>query len=74
MFNPEKIILIGRIIRFNLKIIFAGRFLYFLLAAWMFFLVIMGLMLFSEGTLDISDIYATLLFSRHADHVLPYRI
>jgi hypothetical protein len=61
MFNLEKLILAGRIIRFNLKIIFAGRFLYFLLAAWIFFLVVIGLMLFSEGSPDVNDIYDTLL-------------
>lgn len=50
------------IIRYNLKIIFAGRFLYFLLAAWLFFLLIIGLMLFSEGNADVTDIYDTLIF------------
>ena len=58
----ERIKLIGRIVRINLKIIFAGRFLYFLLAAWLFFLVVIGIMLFSNGTPDITDIYDTLLF------------
>jgi hypothetical protein len=58
----EKIKLIIMIIRSNLKIIFAGRFLYFLLAAWIFFLVITGIMLFSDGTQDITDIYDTLIF------------
>jgi hypothetical protein len=58
----EKIMLIGTIVRYNLKIIFAGRFLYFLLAAWLFFLLIIGLMLFSEGNADITDIYDTLIF------------
>ncbi len=50
------------IIRYNLKIIFAGRFLYFLLAAWLFFLLIIGLMLFSNGNADVTDIYDTLIF------------
>jgi hypothetical protein len=58
----EQIMLIGTIVRYNLKIIFAGRFLYFLLAAWLFFLLIIGLMLFSEGNADITDIYDTLIF------------
>jgi len=57
----EKIRLTGTIIRINLKIIFAGRFVYFLLAAWLFFLVIIGLMLFGEGTPDVTDIYDTLI-------------
>jgi hypothetical protein len=55
-----KLIITG--IRYNLKIIFAGRFLYFLLAAWMFFLLIIGIMLFSDGNADVTDIYDTLIF------------
>ncbi len=50
------------IIQLNLKIVFAGRFVYFLLAAWLFFLMITGIMLFSEGNPDITDIYDTLIF------------
>jgi hypothetical protein len=58
----ERIRLIVRLFGINLKIIFAGRFLYFLLAAWLFFLVIIGIMLFSEDTPDNIAIYNTLLF------------
>lgn len=62
MGTRELIKLIGTGIRYNLKIIFAGRFLYFLLAAWLFFLLIIGLMLFSDGNPDVTDIYDTLIF------------
>ena len=62
MRTTEQIKLIGTIVRYNLKIIFAGRFLYFLLAAWLFFLMIIGIMLFSEGNPDVTDIYDTLIF------------
>ncbi len=62
MRSTEQIKLIVTIIRYNLKIIFAGRFLYFLLAAWLFFFLIIGMMLFSEGNADVTDIYDTLIF------------
>lgn len=61
MRTTEQIKLVGTIVRYNLKIIFAGRFLYFLLAAWLFFLMVIGIMLFSEGNPDVTDIYDTLI-------------
>jgi hypothetical protein len=57
----KRIRLTWRMIRISFKIIFAGRFVYFLLAAWLFFLVIIGIMFFSEGTPDAAGIYNTLL-------------
>ena len=49
-------------VRYNLKIIFANRFVYFMIAAAAFFLLIIGIMLFSEETATEEDIYNTLIF------------
>lgn len=58
----ERSKLLLNMLRLNLKIVFSGRFVYFLVAAWLFFLVIIGLMLFSDNNPDVSDIYDLLLF------------
>ncbi len=58
----EQIRLIFRMASYNLKIVFSGRFVYFLIAAWIFFLIIDGIMLFSENVPEASDIYDLLLF------------
>jgi hypothetical protein len=58
----ERLRLVVNIVSYNLKIIFSGKFIYFLIAAWLFYLVIIGIMLFSDGTPDITDIYDLLLF------------
>jgi hypothetical protein len=58
----EKLGLAIRMISYNLKIVFSGRFVYFLVAAWLFYLVILGIMLFSRGTPEVEDIYNLLLF------------
>ena len=58
----ERLRLLINMLNYNLKIVFSGRFIYFLIAAWLFFLVILGLMLFSSESQDITDIYDLLLF------------
>jgi hypothetical protein len=58
----ERIRLIINIISYNLKIVFSGRFIYFLIAAWMFYLIIIGIMLFSDSNPVINDIYDLLIF------------
>lgn len=58
----ERIRLIFRIASYNLKIVFSGKFVYFLIAAWLFFLTIDGIMLFDDNSIDISDVYDLLLF------------
>ncbi|HEX2395055.1 MAG TPA: hypothetical protein VHI78_06885 [Bacteroidales bacterium] len=58
----ERIRLILRIASYNLKIVFSGKFVYFLIAAWLFFLTIDGIMLFEDNNIDVSDIYDLLLF------------
>ena len=50
------------IIRYNLKIVFANKFIYFLIAAMAFFLLITGILLFSNNTAANKDIYSTLIF------------
>jgi len=50
------------IIRYNLKIVFANKFIYFLIAAFAFFLLVIGILLFSNAAAQESDIYASLIF------------
>jgi len=58
----ERLKLLFRIASYNLKVVFSGKFIYFLIAAWMFFLIIDGIMLFSDNIPDVSDVYDLLLF------------
>jgi hypothetical protein len=58
----ESLKLVFKIISYNLKIVFANKFVYFLTAAFLFYLIIITIMLFSEGSPDSSDIYNTLIF------------
>jgi hypothetical protein len=51
-----------KVFRYNLKIIFANKFIFFLLAAVGFFLFVTIIMLFSESNPAIGDVYYTLLF------------
>lgn len=62
MNTNERIKLIRKVINYNLKIVFANKFIYFLIAAWIFYLIIIGLMLFSDGSPEAEDIYSTLIF------------
>ncbi|MDQ1772639.1 hypothetical protein GQR60_19705 [Labilibaculum sp. A4] len=58
----EKLILTADFIRYNIKIIFANKFIYFLIAAFAFFLMVTGIMLFSDSSPDEADIYRSLIF------------
>lgn len=49
-------------INYNLKIVFANKFIYFLIAAWIFYLIIIGVMLFSDSIIEIEEVYNTLIF------------
>lgn len=60
--KTNKITLGIDIIRYNLKIVFANKFIYFLIAALAFFLMIIGILLFSNNTAATKDIFATLIF------------
>ena len=50
------------IVRYNLRIVFANKFVYFLIAAIAFFLMVMGIMLFSNSSVNEGDIFSTLIF------------
>jgi hypothetical protein len=58
----EQLKLIRDFIRYNVKIIFANKFIYFLIAAFAFFLMVTGIMLFSDSSPEEADIFSTLLF------------
>jgi hypothetical protein len=49
------------IVIYNLKIVFANKFIYFLIAAIAFFLMVISIMLFSDANPDRESIYDTLL-------------
>ncbi len=50
------------IISYNLKIVFANKFVYFLIAALAFYLMVTGIMLFSDGNPEQEDIFSILIF------------
>ncbi|MFN8258511.1 MAG: hypothetical protein U0W24_22675 [Bacteroidales bacterium] len=58
----DKFKLVLKTINYNFKIVFAGYFVYFLIAAVLFYLTVIGIMLFSGASPDDGDIYNTLLF------------
>ncbi len=58
----KKLGLLYRIISYNLKIVFAGYFIYFLIAASIFYLIVISIMLFSNASPEVEDIYYTLIF------------
>jgi hypothetical protein len=61
MTAQEQLKLVLHIVSYNLKIVFGNKFIYFLIAAWLFFLTIIGIMLFSDGQPETSDIYDLLI-------------
>lgn len=52
----------ARMVRYNLKIIFAGRFFWFLLAAFAFFMFFAIQTVWNRGTLSEGTVYALLIF------------
>ena len=50
------------IIKYNLKIVFANKFIYFLIAAGAFFLMVIGVILFNNESVADYDIFSTLIF------------
>lgn len=58
----SSLILIGRIIRYNLKIIFAGRFFLFLLAAIAFYIFFMVISVWDNEEINISFMYELTFF------------
>ncbi len=51
-----------RIVKYNLKIIFGNKFIYFLGASVLFYLLITGIAMFSDSTIEISSAYYQLIF------------
>lgn len=58
----DKLLLTLDFVRYNVKIIFANKFIYFLIAAFAFFFMVTGIMLFTDSSPDEADIYGTLIF------------
>ncbi|MPQ48142.1 hypothetical protein GCQ56_14135 [Marinifilum sp. N1E240] len=58
----EQFKLLTDFVRYNVKIIFANKFIYFLIAAFAFFLMVLGIMLFNDTSPEEADIYGTLIF------------
>lgn len=52
----------ARMVAYNLKIVFGGKFVYFLIAALGFYFVFTAVMLFSNSGQDDADIYGFLIF------------
>lgn len=48
--------------RYNIRIIFGGKFIYFILAAFIFFLVFGIIVALDSGNIDMEDVYALLAF------------
>lgn len=55
-------VVITKLFRYSLKIIFANKFIYFLLAAVIFFLLVSVIHLFSSSNAEEADVYYLLLF------------
>lgn len=51
-----------KLARYNLKIIFGGKFVYFILAALGFFLIFGSIQAFEHGSTYVNDVYGLLLF------------
>lgn len=50
------------ILKYNLKIVFANKFIYFLIAAIAFFLMVIGIVLFNNESFAVYDVYGLLIF------------
>lgn len=57
----NKIFLLWRMIRYNLQIIFSGKFIWFLLASAAFFLFVSTMMAFNDNNIQVKDIYEALI-------------
>lgn len=62
MKQKDRLQLIYSSIIYNLKIVFGNKFIYFLIAAFAFFLMVIGIMLFSDSDPSDEDIFGTLIF------------
>jgi hypothetical protein len=57
----EKLNILAKLVRYNLKIVFANKFIYFLIAALAFYFLIIGILLFSESTTTTKEIFSALI-------------
>lgn len=62
LFQKNRLINLWRIIRYNLKIIFAGRFIWFLLASFAFYLFFAIIQVYDNQPFGEGEIYNLLLF------------
>ncbi len=62
IFNKNNLIIFYRTIRYNLKIIFAGRFIWFLLASFVFYLFFSIMSIYQGSVLSEGMVYNLLLF------------
>lgn len=62
IYKPRFLQLAYQVINYNLKIVFGGKFIYFLSAALAFYFIFTGVMLFSDSTQDNSGIFNFLIF------------
>ncbi len=62
LFNKNFFINLWRTIRYNLKIIFAGRFIWFLLASFVFYLFFAIMEVYDNQAIDEGDIFGLILF------------
>ena len=60
--NPSRISLLIKFIRYNLKIVFGNKFVYFLGAALIFYLLITSISLFAADTVSVQGVYFQLMF------------
>jgi len=58
----NKILLLWKMTRYNLQIVFSGKFIWFLLASVALFLFISTMMAFNNNSIQYKDIYESLLF------------
>ena len=59
----NKILLLWKMTRYNLQIVFSGKFIWFLLASVALFLFISTMMAFNNSNIQYKDIYVSLLMS-----------
>lgn len=62
LFQKNSLIILWRTIRYNLKIIFAGRFVWFLLASFAFYLFFAIMQVYENQSIGEGDIYDLILF------------
>lgn len=60
--NKNAFIIFGRTIRYNLKIIFAGKFVWFLLASFAFYIFFAIMMVINNQSIGEGNIYGLLMF------------